>query len=130
MAICVDKENNELKKTLMDNELRRDGTIKTGKWIEKINKPGAFYLVGRKDGRRLYMSQQVWLTGNCEDKNDPGSFDWGEEMAQNKGRRSMRVSIYIIIDQPRKDKGRSRTSLIDQEKFNNASSTYTLQQLS
>ena len=77
----------------MDNELRRDGTIKTGKWIEKINKPRAFYLVGRKDGRRLYMSQQVWLTSNCEDKNDPGSFDWGEEMAQNKGRRSMRASI-------------------------------------
>lgn len=38
--------------------------------------------------------------------------------------------FYVIIDQPRKDKGRSRTSLIDQEKFNNASSTYTLQQLS
>lgn len=33
MAISVDKQNNELKKTLMDNELRRDGTIKTGKWI-------------------------------------------------------------------------------------------------
>ena len=68
----------------MDNELRRDGTIKTGKWIEKIK---------ISQERRLYMSQQVWLTGNCEDKNDPGSFDWGEEMAQNKGRRSMRVSI-------------------------------------